>query len=99
MLARACAEHDRGIDDVVGAASTAELSSSACTVVVERLDLQAATPEQPHELHLSASISPYLTDHSGRHHDLALVLARSPQQRDHAPVISLDCNQGARVES
>jgi len=54
VAARTGAEHDRGIDDIGGAAGAAQLAGFARATIIEDLDLDRFAREQARETRLSS---------------------------------------------
>ncbi len=95
---RARRDHHGCIDDVARSGCSAQLAASACSKIVERLDLDLWRSQEPGKYDLSGAMAPHLSDDTGGYTKRIPSSDTLFQQRDHLPVTPLECDERPRIK-
>lgn len=92
-------EHDRGVDDVSGASSTAKHSGSPRRSIRQWFNNDVVSIDQPGESRLTSAPSPHLAYNTRRHHHRPMLLSGNLNDRGRVPITALDRNQRSGIEN
>lgn len=93
--ARSGTEHDRCVHHIAGPSRPAGLARSARQLIVKRLDVDAARPEEADESDLPPSVAPDLRQHARRRRSTGRAALRTNDMGCHSSAALRLCNPSA----